>query len=126
MELPERTTMSASHILEPLEFCLCNTYFLFQGQFYEQTKGEALGSPVSPIVANLYMETFENRAITSTVIPPRLWKRCVDDTFVILQQSHKEEFLLHIINSVDPSIIFTTGETRPDGPMPFLDTLITP
>ena len=57
--------------------------------------------------------------------PPRLWKRDVDDTFVILQQSHKEEFLQHI-NSVDPCIIFITEESRHDGFMPFLDTLITP
>ena len=73
----------------------------------------------------LYMESFEHRAITSAVNPPRLWKKYVDDTFVILQQSHKEEFLQHI-NSVDPSSIFTTEETRPDGSIPFLDTLITP
>ena len=124
-ELPKRTTMSANHILELLEFCSCITYFLFQGQFYEQTKGAAMGSPVSSIVANLYMEAFEHRAITLAVNPPRLCKRYEDDTFGILQQSHKEEFLLHI-NSVDPSIIFTTLEARPDGSMPFLNTLITP
>ena len=34
-ELHKRTTMSANNILEQLEFCLCNTYFLFQVQFYE-------------------------------------------------------------------------------------------
>ena len=39
-----------------LEFCLKSTYFSFQGQFFEQVEGAAMGSPVSPIVANLYME----------------------------------------------------------------------
>ena len=73
-ELHQRTTMSISNILELLEFCLCNTYFLFQGQFYEQTQGAAMGSPVSPVVANLYMEFFEHRALTSAVNPPRLWR----------------------------------------------------
>ena len=57
--------------------------------------------------------------------PPRLWQRYVEDTFVILQQSQKEEFLQHI-NSVDPSILFTTEEAKQDGSMPFLDTLVTP
>ena len=42
-----------------LEFCLRNTYFSFQDQFYEQVEGAAMGSPVSPIVANLYMEYLE-------------------------------------------------------------------
>ena len=123
--LSKRTIMSANHILELLEFSLCNAYFLFQGQFYKWTKGAATGSPVSPIVAKLDMDSFEHRAITSAVNSPRLWKRYADDTFVILQQFDKEEFLQHI-NSVDPSIIFTTEETRPDGSMPFQDMLITP
>ena len=73
----------------------------------------------------IYMEVFEDRALTSAVNPPRLWKRYVGDTFVILQQSHREEFLQHI-NSVDPSIQFTTEEAKQDGSMPFLDTLVTP
>ena len=55
--------MSINNILELLEFCLCNTYFLFQGQFYEQTKVAAMGSPVSSVVANLFMEYFEHRAL---------------------------------------------------------------
>ena len=69
-ELHQRTSMSIHNILELLEFCLCNTYFLFQGQFYEQTHGAAVGSPVSPVVANLYMGFFEDRALTSAVNPP--------------------------------------------------------
>ena len=108
-ELHQRTTMSTQNILDLLEFCLCNTYFLFQGQYYEQTQGEAMGSPVSPVLANLYMEAFEDRALSTAVNPLRWWKRFVDDTFVILKKDHKEEFLQHI-NSVDPSIQFTIKE----------------
>ena len=124
-ELHQRTPMSINNILELLEFCLCNTYILFQGQFYEQTQGAAMGFPVSPVVANMYMELFEDRALTSAVNPPRLWKKYVDDAFVILQKTHREEFLQHI-NSVDPSIQFTTEEAKQDSSMPFLDTLVSP
>ena len=94
-ELHQKTTMSTQNILDLLEFCLCNTYFLFQGQYYEQTQGEAMGSPVSPVLANLYMEAFEDKALSTAVNPPRWWKRFVDDTFVILKKDHKEEFLQH-------------------------------
>ena len=73
-------------------------------------------SPVRPVVANLFMEYFEYRALTSSVNPPRLWQRYVDDTFVILQQSQKEELLQHI-TSVDPSIKFTTDKPKEDGSM---------
>ena len=53
--LKERTVMEVSDIILLLEFCLKNTYFSFQDQFYEQVEGAAMDSPVSPIVANLYM-----------------------------------------------------------------------
>ena len=68
-ELPNRTIMSADNILELLGFCLNNTYFVFQ-ETYEQTKGAAMGSPISPIIANIFMEAFENRAITTALHPP--------------------------------------------------------
>ena len=67
--LPRRTTWSSENILKLLEFCLVNTYFLFNGQFFEQTKGAAMGSPVSPIVANICMEAFEERALSTA--PPK-------------------------------------------------------
>ena len=70
-ELPRRTTWSPENILRLLEFCLVNTYFLFNGQFFEQTKGAAMGSPVSPIVANIYIEAFEDRAIKHCTAPPK-------------------------------------------------------
>ena len=53
-----------------------------------------------------------------------LWKRFVDDTFTILKKQHKNSFLEHL-NSINPSIKFTSEETRTDGSMPFLDILIT-
>ena len=115
--------MPSNNIIELLGFCLHNTYFLFQGQFYEQTKGPAMGLPVRPIVANLYMKEFEHRAMTTTVNPPRHWKSYVDDTFVVQHHIHKEEFLEHI-NSVNPSIQFTMEEAISNGSMLFLDTTV--
>ena len=68
-DLPNRSNMTAYNIIELLGFCLNNSYFLFQDVFYEQRKGAAMGSPVSPIVANIYMEAFENRAISTALNP---------------------------------------------------------
>ena len=84
-----------------------------------------MGSPLSPIVANLYMENFEVEAIRSAPHPPYLWKRFVDDTFTILQSSQKHWFLEHI-NSIDQHIQFTAEDQRSNGTMPFLDILVTP
>ena len=45
--------MTVSNILCVMKFCLRNMYFVFQGRYYEQLVGAAMGSPISPIVANL-------------------------------------------------------------------------
>ena len=65
--LKERTVMEVSDIILLLEFCLKNTYFSFQDQSYEQVEDAAMGSPVSPIVANHYMEYLEQKALTSAI-----------------------------------------------------------
>ena len=70
-KLNDRTVLSVQSIMEILRFCLYNTYFSFQNKFYEQVEGVAMGSPISPIVANLYMEYFEGRALRSAANPPR-------------------------------------------------------
>ena len=70
-ELQHRTSMTVQNIICLLEFCLNNTCFIFQGRFHEQTEGAAMGSPLSPIIANLYMEAFEKQAINTALHPPR-------------------------------------------------------
>ena len=124
-DLHQRTNMTVNHICCLLEFCLKNTYFQYKGRYYEQTEGVAMGSPISPIVANLFMEDFKVQAIMTSPSPPVLWKRYVDDTFTIIHKQHKDSFLEHL-NNINPSIKFTSEETRPDGAIPFLDILITP
>ena len=66
----ERTVLAVQDIILLLEFCLKNTYFSFQGQYYDQVQGVAMGSPVSLIVANLYMENFETKAVRTDTHPP--------------------------------------------------------
>ena len=82
-ELQKRTILPVDNILELLAFCLNNTYFVFQDTYYEQNKGAAMGSPVSPIIANIFMEAFEQKAIATALHPPRVWRKYVDDTWVI-------------------------------------------
>ena len=120
-----RTSMNVEQIISLLEFCLKTTYFQFQGRFFEQLQGIVMGSPISPIVANLYIEDFENKAINTAECSPRVWKRYVDDTFVAIEANKNQGFLDHI-NSVDPFIHFTTEDARTDGSIPFLDTIVMP
>ena len=44
-----------------------------------------MGSPCSPVVANIYMEYFENMALGPELpVPVKDWKRYVDDVFSII------------------------------------------
>ena len=60
--------------------CPNSTYFSFRGNIYEQIEGIAMGSPLSPIVANIYMDFFEKEALQSFPLQPKWWIRFIDDT----------------------------------------------
>eukprot|EP00253_Pinus_taeda_P032352 PITA_32352 len=95
-----------------------------QGVFYEKTSGVAMGSPISPIVANLYMEYFEKKALESYPLKPAWWKRFVDDTNIKWTHGKPEldTFFIHL-NSISPEIKFTM-ELEENMRIPFLEILI--
>ena len=120
--LNERTEMTINDIEIALNFCLYNTYFKFQGKFYQQIFGVPMGSPISVTIANLVMEHIEIKAINSFFSPPKLWSRFVDNTFVILKSDIVKRFSAHI-NSIEASIKFTIEHEKEDK-LPFLDILV--
>ena len=50
-----------------------STYFTFCGEIYEQTEGVAKGSPLSPIVANLFMEHYERKVLDLFTYKTKRW-----------------------------------------------------
>ena len=110
--LPNRTPLSPDDVIAVLDKCLKGTYFLYKGEYYLQIHGAAMGSPVSPIVCNIYMEDFEQRALTEATDPPRWWKRYVDDTYTVLKKDQAESFTEYL-NTIDDDIKWTTeGEVH--------------
>lgn len=95
-----------------LELSLTTTYFKYSGGFYRQKHDCAMGSPVLPIVANLYMEGIEALALTSfKVITPSHWFCFFDDTWATMKRQEVEAFANHI-NSVNSHIRLTRGTPR--------------
>ena len=70
-KLNDRTVLSVQNIIELLWFCLHNT-FLFKTNSMSRLRVQQWGSPVSPIVANLFMEDFERKALMSPIYPQGL------------------------------------------------------
>ena len=121
--LSERTDLSVQSITSLLRLCLDATFFSFRGQYYQQTFGTAMGSPVSVTVANLVMEEIEQQAISTFNPPPRFWKCYVDDTCTAIPTEPVPTFHHHL-NSISPHIQFTV-EKESDQSLPFLDELLT-
>ena len=80
-----------------------------------------MGSPLSPVIANFFMEDFEDKAIELVTLKPTCWYRYVDDTFVIWPHGQDKlmDFLNHL-NGLHKKIKFTM-EIEKDGHLPFLD-----
>ena len=121
--LADRSSLSPTEIQTLLSFCLNATYLAYRGEFFQQTFGTAMGSPVSVTVADLVMEDVEQRALSTYHSPPPFWKRYVDDTCTALPADQIQCFHDHL-NSVEPTIQFTF-ETESEGKLSFLDTQIT-
>jgi len=62
-----------------LEMAATNQLFKFNGQLYQQTDGVAIGSPLGPLMANVFMRHLEE-TLTRDGLMPQLHKRHVDDT----------------------------------------------
>jgi hypothetical protein len=104
--------------------CLRTTYFQGDDGFYPQKEGMAMGSFLSPIVSNIYVEHFAQLAVDSVQDKPSLWLRYVDYTFVIWPHGAEgiQNFLTHL-NSLRPAIQFTM-EIESEEMIPFLDILV--
>ena len=81
-----------------------------------------MGSPVSPPVANLFMEDFEEKALAACENPPRFWGRYVDDVGSVIKQLLIDPFL-EFLNSRHPAIKFTM-EREEDGHLAMLDVMM--
>lgn len=122
--LSERTNIPIQEICNLTEMCIKNTYFQFEEQFYEQIEGMAMGSPLSPVLANIFMEDFEKEVLKTTTLKPRLWLRYVDDTFVLWPHRLEDIEVFHQhLNKRNKSIKFTIEHER-DNKLAFLDVMV--
>ena len=105
------TKLSKNEIIIATRTVFNNMVFSFNNKFYKKTSGCPMGSTLSPIVSNLVLEDVKKRALSSLDFVPLLYKRYVDDIFVIIPTG-KILDLVNAFNSIDHSIQFTYKTER--------------
>ena len=74
--------LSATELKTLLRFATARTHFLFKGSFYDQVDGMSMGSPLTPILANLFIGHNEKVWIENYKGSKILfYRRYADDTF---------------------------------------------
>ena len=70
--LPSRSKLTIDDMVSLLRFTLNSSFFTHNDTIYKQVYGCAMGSPVSPVIAKLYMEEIKTLTITNTANPPKV------------------------------------------------------
>ena len=122
--LEARTFLSVAEILELSRIVLTSSYFIHFDGIFVQSDGVAMGSSLGPVAACIFMNFFEELAMTQAlscgVSCPSLWLRYVDD--VIIFWPHDDDFgsFYNFLNQLRPSIRFNV-EREVEKSFAFLD-----
>ena len=119
----DRLPLPKHYYLRLLEMCLALDTVTFGDAIFEQYRGLAMGSPLSPVLACLFMETLETRHFTRIIGCHNIWLRYVDDVLVIVPRRTNLQDTLTRLNDIHPTIQFTL-EMETDNRLPFLDVMI--
>ena len=112
--------ISKADLIDLLRAATKNQLFQFDGALYEQTDGVAMGSPLGPLLANVFMCSIEENLEQHGQLP-RYYRRYVDDTLTVMPDRVTAGQFLDTLNSTHPSLQFTM-EVEREGSLPFLGT----
>ena len=112
--------ISKQDLIDLLGVATKGQLFQFNGSLYEQVDGVAMGSPLGPLLANVFMSSIEEKLDVDGKLPP-YYRRYVDDTFTVMPDLPTARDFLNTLNHAHPAINFTM-EVENDGMLPFLGT----
>ena len=122
--LPDHVTQG---IFNLLKITLKQNFFIFGNTLYEQKFGLAMGSPLSPLLAEVFMKHLEHNYIKNSPLFTShifTWHRFVDDVFVIFRGSTEQaDLYLQHLKSIRINLKFST-EVENEYSLPFLDLKI--
>ena len=74
------------------------SFFIFDGKFYQQCDGVAMGSPLGPTLANIFMFHFENIWFENCPAHPNQF--FIDDSLIIHFDHSEQRIMLQSLNSI--------------------------
>ena len=95
--------------------------FSFDDVMYRQTDGVAMGSPLGPVLADVFVGWCESRIPDEAW--PQMYCRFVDDSFPHVEHRQDCDRFLVILNSLHPALQLTC-EHEKDGRLPYLDVSV--
>ena len=120
---PNKPSYAQRHFKKLLLFATSGE-FLHNGKLYKQIDGVAMGSPLGPTLANLFLGHFEQEWLRSSPEIPLFYRRYVDDTFLCVPHNFNTELFLQHMNTRHTNIKFT-HELEEANTISFLDTSVT-
>lgn len=91
--IERNTRLSFDEFIKAVKFVLSSTYFTFNHTIYRQTYGMPMGSPLSPIIADLVMQDVEEKVSNSLDYPVTFYFRYVDDIILAAPAKNINEIL---------------------------------
>ena len=116
------TDITKSEMKELLNLCTKCVHFTFDGNIYVQNDGVAMGSPLGPVLANIFMVELERLVIPTLMDQMKCWTRYVDDTLCYIK-TDSIDYVLKMLNGFHINIQFTC-EVEIDSKISFLDVLV--
>ena len=89
-----------------LLLCTKNVHFTFNNKIYQQCDGVAIGFPLGPVIAGIFMVELERTLLPRLTEYMTPWKRYVDDTIATVKLTSIDHVLM-ILNTFHKNIKFT-------------------
>src|SRR5436190_8884249 len=116
------TPLPYVEFLSALRLVLFSTFFKFNGKIYKQLYGTPMGSPLSPILADLTLCDLEEKAKSRIPCHIPLYFRYVDD-IIMAAPPALFNIILDTFNSLHPRIKFTIERSK-NNSLDFLDVTV--
>ena len=78
--------------------CTKELHFTYNGKTYQQNDGVCMGSPLGPVLANVFMVYLEKTIAPKLKTSMPIWIRYVDDTFTLVKKGKLEEIITALNN----------------------------